>query len=356
MSRTSQKIQCSAQDREILKAWGNSGRQQKRLVDRARIILMSLDGDSDSEIARKLKMGSNTVGKWRKRFIEQGLAGLNDAPRSGKPAKYDPEKTRRSIFEVLEKPAPKGQATWDGNAIAEELGISSHKVWRILRAEGISLQRQRSWCVSTDPDFASKAADIVGLYLNPPQRALVLSVDEKPGIQALERPGGYVYTSSGKLVRGMKSTYTRHGTLNLFAALEVATGQIHSRITELKRRVEFLEFMDLVIADMPTDQEIHVIMDNYCIHKKCDLWLAEHPNVHFHYTPTSASWLNMVEIWFGILTRKAIRGASFKSCEELAVAIEEFTKAYNNKAEPFIWRKREVKGSQLKNTVTNLCN
>lgn len=356
MSRARQKVRCTVQDMETLQTWSKSGRQQKRLVDRARIILMSIDGSSDVEIARKFKMRPNTVGKWRKRFNERGLAGLNDAPRSGTPVRYDPEETRQSILKILESPAPKGQATWDGQAVAEELGISSHKVWRVLKDEGISLQRQRSWCVSTDPEFTSKAADIVGLYLNPPQKALVLSVDEKPSIQALERPGGYVYTSSGKLVRGLKSTYKRHGTLNLFAALEVATGQIHSQITELKRRIEFLEFMDLIVVDKPKDLEIHVIMDNYCIHKKCDLWLAEHPNVHFHYTPTSASWLNMVEIWFGILTRKAIRGASFKSCEELATAIGEFVEVYNDKAEPFVWRKREVAGSQLKNNIANLCN
>jgi len=340
MSRVSQKVKCSAQEKETLKAWSGSVRQQKRLVDRARIILMNIEGYSDSEIARELKTRPNTVGKWRKRFIEQGLSGLNDAPRSGKPVLYDPERTRQAILETLGKPAPKGQAAWDGKAVAEELGISGHKVWRVLKAEGISLQRQRSWCVSTDPEFRSKAAEIVGLYLNPPQKALVLSVDEKPGLQALERPGGYICTSSGKLVRGLKSTYKRHGTLNLFAALEVATGQVRSRITDLKRRVEFLEFMDLMVSDLPKEQEIHVIMDNYCTHKKCGSWLAEHPNVHFHYTPTSASWLNMVEIWFGILTRKAIKGASFKSCEELAVAIGEFVEVYNDKAKPFIWRKR----------------
>jgi transposase len=142
----------------------------------------------------------------------------------------------------------------------------------------------------------------------------------------------------------------------LFAALEAATGQIHSRVTELKRRVEFLEFMDAVAADYPNSEEIHVIMDNYCIHKKCDVWLKAHPSVHFHYTPTSAGWLNMVEICFGILSRKALRGASFTSCEVLARALGDFVEVYNAKTEPFIWRKREVKGSQLKNTIANLHN
>jgi hypothetical protein len=226
----------------------------------------------------------------------------------------------------------------------------------VLRKEGICLARQRSWCVSTDPEFSAKAADIIGLYLNPPQNALVLSVDEKPSIQALERTTGYVETDSGKIVRGFKSTYKRHGTLNLFAALEVATGAIHTQTTVQKRRLEFLEFMDQVMADVSENREIHVILDNYCIHKRNDPWLNTHPNVHFHFTPTSASWLNQVEIWFGILSRKALRGANLKSVEELRHAIEAFVAAYGPKAKPFVWRKREVKGSQLRNTIVNLCN
>ena len=210
--------------------------------------------------------------------------------------------------------------------------------------------------MSTDPEFVAKAADIVGLYLNPPENALVISVDEKPSIQALERATGYVETDSGKIVRGYKSTYKRHGTLNLFAALEIATGAIHTQTTEYKRRVEFIEFMDRVVSDLPEDKEIHVIMDNYCIHKKNEAWLSQHKNVFFHYTPTSASWLNQVEIWFGIMSRKTLRGASFRNIEELREAIEAFVNAYSKKAKPFVWRKREVKGSQLRNTIVNLCN
>jgi transposase len=232
--------------------------------------------------------------------------------------------------------------------------VTKHQVWRILRRHNISLERRRSWCVSTDPEFAAKAADIIGLYLNPPENALVISVDEKPSIQALERATGYVQTDSGKIVRGVKSTYKRHGTVNLFAALEVATGTIHGRMTELKRRVEFLEFMDQVVAELPADREIHVILDNYCIHKKNDPWLLAHPNVQFHFTPTSASWLNMVEIWFGIFSRKALKGASFADTVALRRAIQEFIDVYNPRAKPFIWRKREVKGTQLRNTIVNL--
>jgi len=165
-----------------------------------------------------------------------------------------------------------------------------------------------------------------------------------------------VQTTDGKIVRGYKSTYKRHGTLNLFAALNIAKGSVKGKVTQYKRRVEFLAFMDELLLDYPADKEIHVILDNYCIHKKNTAWLEEHPNVYFHFTPTSASWLNMVEIWFGIFSRKTLRGANFKNTTELREAIEAYLESYQEIAKPFIWKKREVKGSQLKNTIVNLCN
>lgn len=322
---------------------------------RANIILGCLAGESASQIARRLKIRPNTVGDWRRRFQAGGIKSLSDRPRPGKPVHYDAV-FRERVLKLLETPPPPGQARWDGPAVAATLQVSVHAVWRLLRKEGICLSRQRSWCVSTDPEFAAKAADVVGLYLGPPENALVLSADEKPSIQALERATGYVQTSNGKIVQGLKSTYKRHGTLNLFAALEVATGAIHGKITTLKRRVEFLEFMEEVLAELPQGREIHVILDNYCIHKKNDTWLAAHPNVFFHFTPTSASWLNQVEVWFGIFSRKALRGASFRNAEELRKAIEAYIAAYGPTAKPFVWRKREVKGTQLRNTIVNLCN
>jgi transposase len=341
---------------KTLKEWAASRTIEVRMAERAKIILMSVDGNTDAAIARHLQLRPNTVGLWRQRFIDGGLANLFDRQRGGKPPKFNPAETRKAVLELLETPPPTGQARWDGKAVAAALSISDDMVWRILRSERICLQRQRSWCVSTDVNFTAKAADIVGLYLNPPQNAIVLSIDEKPSMQAIERPVGYVFTSSGKVVQGFKSTYKRHGTLNLFAALEVATGHIKTTFTERKRRVDFLEFMDDVVKAYPPDQEIHAILDNYCIHKSCDKWLAERPNVTFHFTPTSASWLNMVEIWFGIMSRKALKGSSFKDRGELVKAIENFIAVYNEKAEPFVWRKREVKGSQLRKTIVNLCN
>ena len=355
MARNAPAITCGPEDRQELDRLAGSRTESKQMVERAQIILGCLAGQRVKEVARLCHTRPNTVIKWRQRFVQQGLPGLRDAPRPGAQPVYGAD-FRNRVLALLETPPPSGQACWDGPAVAAALNSSVHAVWRGLRHEGICLQRQRSWCVSTDKEFAAKAADIVGLYLNPPEKALVIAVDEKPSIQALERKTGYVETDNGKIVRGLKSTYKRHGTLNLFAALAVATGEVKTAITQLKRREEFLHFMDQIVAPTPDDQELHVILDNYCTHKKCDAWLAQHPNVHFHFTPTSASWLNQVEIWFGILSRKALRGLSSQNTAELPHAIEAFIKAYAEHAKPFKWRKREVKGSQLRNTIVNLCN
>ena len=348
-------MSCGPEERRELARLAGSRTESRQMVERAQIILGCLAGKRVKEVARACHTRPNTVIKWRQRFAQKGLAGLRDAPRPGAKPVYG-EDFRNRVLAWLEQPPPPGQASWDGPAVAATLKGSVHAVWRVLRQQGICLQRQRSWCVSTDKEFAAKAADIVGLYLNPPEQAMVISVDEKPSIQALERKTGYVETDNGKIVRAYKSTYKRHGTLNLFAALRVATGEVKTAITQRKRREEFLQFMDRIVEETLPEQELHVILDNYCTHKKCDAWLAQHPNVHFHFTPTSASWLNQVEIWFGILSRKALRGLSAKSTAELRQAIEAFIAAYGKHAKPFKWRKREVKGSQLRNTIVNLCN
>ena len=355
MPRRATGINCTEEELIQLQAWSNGRKTEKRLVERAKIILFCHEGMRNDQIASTLHVSILTVAKWRKRFSKDRLAGLVDQPRSGKPKTYD-DSTRDAILKLLEQTPPKGQATWDGGSIAKRLNISADAVWRVLRKEGIQLQRMRSWCVSTDKEFAVKAADVIGLYLNPPENALVLSVDEKPSIQALERKTGYVQTSSKKIVNGLKSTYKRNGTLNLFAALNVATGEVKTKTTATKKRPDFRSFLEDVLQDVPADTEVHVILDNYCTHKKNEDWLKEHPNVHFHFTPTSASWLNQIEIWFGILTRKALRGASFSSIEKLKQAIEDFVDVYHENAKPFVWKKREVKGSQPRNTIVNLCN
>jgi len=326
-----------------------------RMAERARIVLSCLHGKHNDEVAAQMGLLPNTVGQWRLRFAERGLADLRDAPGSGKLARYGVQ-LRDRLLAQLELPPPEGMTSWDGGSQAKALDVSDDAVWRALRKEGIQLQRHRSWCVSTDPEFAAKAADVIGLYLNPPHNALVLSVDEKPSIQALERARGYVQTSSGKIVQGMKSTYKRHGTVNLFAALQVATGIVRGKTTQTKKCADFQAFMDDIVTEQPADRQIHVILDNLNTHKKNEDRLAAHPNITFHFTPTSASWLNQVEIWFGIFQRKTLNNASFKSIEQLSQAIPAFMAAYNENAAPFVWRKREVRGAQLRNTIVNLRN
>lgn len=355
MARVAVALSCTAEVMAELERMSRSRSGEVRIAERARIVLACLRGSRNDEVAREVGVRPNTVGVWRRRFAERGIAGLRNEPRSGKPAKYGPE-LRDRILRQLESPPPAGMASWDGGSLAQALGASDDAVWRVLRKEGIQLQRHRSWCVSTDPEFAAKAADVIGLYLNPPENALVLSVDEKPSIQAIERARGYVQTSSSKIVQGIKSTYKRHGTVNLFAALEVATGVIRGKTTQTKKRADFQAFMEEIIADQPAERQIHVILDNLNTHKKNEEWLSRHPNVTFHFTPTSASWLNQVEIWFGIFQRKTLNNASFDSIEQLTQAIHDFTTAYNENAAPFVWRKREVRGAQLRNTIVNLRN
>ena len=356
MPRHAPKLECSADDQASLVAITKSRTAEARAVERARIVLACLEGKEIQQVARELRVSIPTVSKWRQRFSLWGLRGLRDRSRPGKPIRYDAA-FRNRVLALLEQPPPLGMSHGDGPALAEKLDASVHAVWRVLRREGIYLQRRRSWCVSTDKEFAPKAAEVVGLYLNPPVNAVVLSVDEKPSIQAIERASGYVETDSGTVVRALKSTYKRHGTLNLFAALEVGTGQVHTKFTDYKKREDFRSFLDGVLADQPPHGEIHVILDNYSPHKRNDDWLAKFEGrVQFHFTPTSASWLNQIEIVFSLLQRKTLNGASFKTKDQLREAIEAFIRRHNQRAKPFRWRKREVKGSQLRNTIVNLRN
>ena len=309
--------------------------QEVRTAERARIVLAGLDGKENQQIARDLGVSVPTVRKWRKRFSQLGLEGLVDEPRSGKPVTYGVE-FRNRLLAQIEQPPPRGMSHWDGPALADKLGASVHAVWRVLRREGIYLERLRSWCVSTDKEFAVKAADIVGLYLDPPLNAIVLSLDEKPGIQAIERTTGYVETDSGAIVRALKSTYKRHGTLNLFDALDVGTGHVRGQTTESKKRADFQAFLDGVLVEMPPEKEIHVILDNYGTHKRNEEWLAKYRGrVIFHFTPTSASWLNQIELVFSLLQRKTLNGASFRTKTERRDAIEAFLERPNETPSPF---------------------
>lgn len=348
-------IVLSSEERQTLESWLRASTTEQRFVQRARVILAAAAGEGTTAIARREQLRPATVSKWRLRFAEERLAGLSDAPRAGRPRQYGAE-TEARILAKLDEAPPSGYATWNGPLLAEALGdVSEHEVWRVLRRQGIQLQRRRSWCVSTDPEFAAKAADIVALYLDPPENAVVLCVDEKPQIQALERAQGYLRLPNGRAVTGFAHEYTRHGTTTLFAALNVASGQVQAGHYQRRRRREFLDFMNELVAAQPPGQEIHVILDNLNTHKpKHDRWLARHKNVHFHFTPTHASWLNQIEVWFSILSRAALRGASFTSPAEVRDAIDGFIAAHNPKAAPFEWRKTAVHQVEPKHRYADL--
>lgn len=347
-------VALTADERAVLESRVRAPRSEQRVVERARIVLGAAAGQASRAIGRDLGITHRTVSKWRVRFARDRLAGLDDAPRSGKPKTYDATADRR-ILALLERPPPPGFARWTAPLLARELGdVSDQYIWRFLRAQGIDLAGRKSWCLSTDPEFAAKAADIVGLYLNPPEHAVVLAVDEKPAIQALERAQGYLKLPNGRALTGFAHEYKRRGTTTLFAALEVATGQIKAKHTKRRRRPEFLDFMNRIVADYP-DQEIHVVLDNLRTHKpKRDRWLARHKNVHLHFTPTHASWLNQIEIWFSILARSTLKGASFTSVPQLRQAIDAFIAAYNPTAIPFQWRKATIRPKTLATRLTDL--
>ena len=347
-------IVLTADERTTLEGWVRSGVIEHRLVERARVVLLAATGMASRRVAREVGCARGVVSKWRVRFARDRVAGLADAPRSGKPKTYDAAVDRR-ILAALDRPPPAGFARWTAPLLARELGdVSDQHIWRFLRAQRIDLAGRRSWCLSSDPEFVAKAADIVGLYLAPPDHAIVLAVDEKPAIQALERAQGYLKLPNGRSLHGQAHEYRRRGTTTLFAALEVATGQIKAKHTRRRRRAEFLDFMNEVVADYP-DQEIHVVLDNLRTHKpKRDRWRARHKNVHFHFTPTHASWLNQVEIWFSILARRTLEGASFTSVRQLRQAIDAFIEAYNPTAAPFQWRKATFHPKGLASRITDL--
>ena len=348
-------IELTPAERETLVQWSRAASGEHRLGERARIILLASDGLGTRPIARQLHTRPARVSKWRQRFLLQRLSGLADRPRAGKPARYGSD-TEKHILAQLNQPPPPGHSQWSGPRLARALPtISDHQIWRVLRKHKIQLQRRRSWCISTDPEFAAKAADVVGLYLNPPENAVVLCVDEKPHIQILERDQGWIRLPDGRALNGFNHCYQRHGTTTLFAALEVASGEVQVGHYHRRRRREFLDFMNDVVAAHP-GRELHVIVDNLNTHKpKRNRWLARHPNVHLHFIPTHASWLNVVEVWFSILSRQALRHLSCTHARQLREAIDRFVRSYKDTAVPFEWTKTEVHPSQLKLRYSDLC-
>jgi len=347
-------IMLTTEERQSLEETVRSRTAPYREVQRARLILLAAEGMANKAIAKGVKLSRAMVVLRRQRFMDARLAALEDAPRSGKKPRYDAD-TERRILALLDTNPPAGYSGWTGSLVARQLGdVSPQHVWRVLRRRGVQLQRRHSWCVSTDPEFTQKAADIVGMYLNPPEDAIVISVDEKPAIQALERAQGWLRLPDGRALRGFSQEYKRHGTTTLFAALEVATGMVKVGHYSRRRRREFLDFMNQVVSHYP-EQELHVVLDNLNTHKpKHDRWLAKHPTVYFHYTPTHASWLNQVEVWFSILWRHTLKGLSVTSLRQLRQAIDDFIAAYSQTAHPFEWTKPLVRPSSLKHTYSQL--
>ena len=341
-------------ERAELDGLARSTKTEYRLRQRARIVLLAGEGLATRAIARAVGCTIGTASKWRVRYAEKRRSGLDESGRRGAAPRYTAQ-TGKRVLGVLDGAPPAGYGRWTAPLIAQALGdVHAQYVWRFLRAQKIDLAGRKTWCVSNDPQFAAKAAEIVGLYLDPPKGALVVAVDEKPHIQALERAQGYLKLPNGRALGGQAHDYQRHGTSTLFAAFDIARGEVMARHYKRRRRVEFLDFMNRIVAGHP-GREIHVILDNLNTHKpKRERWLARHKNVHFHFTPTHASWLNQVECWFSILGGASLRGASFTSVAQLRKHIDAFVERYNQTAHPFAWSKSEVHQKRLKPRFADL--
>ena len=307
------------------------------LSRRAQIILRLADGESNSAVARRFRTSRPTVSLWRKRYSMHGIAGLHNDLKPGRPRSTSEDEIAALINTALTR-KPAGRTHWSQRALADETGLSKSTVHRYLTLFGLQPHRSKSFKLSNDPFFIEKVRDIVGLYLNPPDHALVLCVDEKSQCQALERTQPVLPMGLG-YVEGITHDYVRHGTTTLFAALDVANGQVISRVRAQHRHQEFLDFLRQIDKQTPPELDLHLIVDNYVTHKhaKVKAWLLRHPRVHMHFTPTYSSWLNQVERWFALITERAIRRNSFTSVRELKQQIELFVQRYNADASPFQW-------------------
>ncbi len=328
----------SQEDRLQLESMARSRSMPASLVTRARIVLEAAGGRSNKDIAQQLELGEHTVGKWRRRYLEHGLTGLHDESRPGKPRSIDDEQVARLIHKTLHTRPADGSTHWSVRAMALETNISPASVHRYFRLFGLKPHRSEHFKLSTDPFFIEKLRDVVGLYLSPPQNAIVLCVDEKSQCQALERTQPMLPMGLG-YVEGITHDYIRHGTTTLFAALNVANGAVLARCTPRHRHQEFLAFLRQIEQAVPADLDIHCIVDNYSTHKhpKVKAWLAARPRWHLHFIPTYSSWLNQVERFFGLITDKAIRRGSFGSVKQLVRQIDLFVQHYNQNCQPFSW-------------------
>jgi transposase len=327
------------EQRIVLESWTRRRKTAQALALRARIVLACADGKTNMLVARETRVKQQTVGKWRARFIGKGPAGLLDEPRPGTPRKVSDAEVERVLTMTLES-LPRDATHWSTRSLAQQCGLSRSTVSRIWQAFALQPHRSESFKLSKDPLFIDKVRDIVGLYLNPPDKAMVLGVDEKSQIQALDRTQPLLPLRPGQIER-RSHDYKRHGTTSLFAALDVKTGTVIGECHRRHRSVEFRKFLDTIDQNVPAALDVHLVLDNYGTHKTTLIrnWLAKRPRFHIHFTPTSASWINLVERWFAALTEKQIRRGIHRSVRELETAIKTYVETCNDSPKPFVWTK-----------------
>jgi transposase len=328
------------EERRVLLQWARRAKTAQALALRSKIVLACAEGMSNKEVAARLAVTRQMVGKWRARFVAARLEGLCDEPRPGQPRKITDEKVEEVIVKTLEEAPPGGDTHWSTRSMARATGLNQTAVSRIWRAFGLKPHREETWKLSTGPQFIDKVRDIVGLYMDPPEHALVLCVDEKSQIQAIDRTSPCLPVLPTTPAR-RSHDYVRNGTTSLFAALDVATGKVISSVHRRHRHQEFLKFLKAIDAATPPGLDLHLICDNYATHKTPAIrnWLIRHPRFHLHFTPTSSSWLNLVERWFAELTNRKLRRSAHRSVHELTADIQAWTDAWNDHPKPFVWTK-----------------
>lgn len=342
----------SEDERDTLERWARRATTAQALALRCRIVLACAEGASNVEVARRLGINDSTVRKWRGRFAEQRLDGLHDEPRPGRPRTVSDEHVERIIVKTLEE-KPTQATHWSTRSMAEATGMSQTTVSRVWRAFGLKPHLVDSFRLSPDPQFIDKVHDIVGLYLNPPDAAVVICVDEKTQVQALDRSAPVLPMIPGVPER-QTHTYVRNGTTNLYAALDVASGQVISTMTARHRAQEFRAFLNLIDKSVPEHLAVHVVLDNVSTHKTPSIqrWLQRHPRFSFHFTPTYSSWLNLVERWFAELTTKWIKRGTHRSVRELTASIRTWITGWNDNPKPYVWHKT---ADEILDTLANYC-
>lgn len=335
--RVCEPLDVTSEERQKLESWARRPKTAQRLAWRARIVLGCAEGKKNQDVAQQLGLDVHTVGKWRERFRKRRLGGLADEPRPGAPRRIGDEQVEAVITRTLETRPAEG-THWSTRGLAKQMGLSQTAVSRIWRAFALQPHRSETFKLSADPFFVEKVRDIVGLYLNPPDRAVVLCVDEKSQVQALDRTRPVLPLRPGVPER-QTHDYIRYGTTSLFAALDIATGKVIGTCHRRHRHQEFLSFLQRIADTIPADRQVHLVMDNYGTHKvaKVQRWFVKHPNYHVHFTPTSASWLNQVERFFAELTQKRIRRGTFCSVRQLEHAILDYLAHHNRDCKPFAW-------------------